>query len=282
MQYSSICPGKTRMTPTTSEKSRATHLLDRFITMTRVLRQVYEVTIYGQQHREVILTQILEKLGAKVEKTLTREDLRKAIDQVNAMSIGDKTISVTFTNKQADLIKMVIRTQLRVIRNIPSLARIQLSVTLAANFEGYVADALRIAFNTNPDTLKSSKSTLKDEEIIDAVKSGDILHVLIENKVRNIMYGSANDWTSFLKKNLGFKLENTYDIEELFLIRNCILHNNGNVSRELQATKKKRYRNLGRPINITERDINRYLTAAIEDASAISREYTRKFCASES
>ncbi len=264
------------------EPNQATHLFRDFDVTIGVLTQLYDMTIDGHKHSEVTHAQLIDKIGAKAEDSLTRKELRGSEDEVNAMSSDAKQISITFSRKEKDFLKKALRGARRTNRRIPSLARTQLSVAVAANLEGYVANMIRLIFNTNLDILKSSKSTLKDDELIEGLKSGTTQHVLIEKRVRKTMYGSATDWISFLREHLGFRLESTSDVEELFLIRNCVLHNSGKVDRKLQDTKKKRYRNLGRPINITERDSNRYVTAAREISSAICREYARKFPASES
>lgn len=265
------------MPPTASHQEQATRLLRRFTTTTIVLERIYEATIYGQRHSEVLGLQILNKFGGNTGVSLARNDLRQAVDEVNAMSKDSPTLQIKFQSKEVGVVKMAIREHIRRIKKIPSLARTQLLVTLAANYEGYVSDMIRMVFETNPNTLKSKKATLKDEELVEALESGDALHALIESKVRNLMYGSATEWFSFLKGDLGFKIDSTADLVELFLIRNCVLHNNGKVSKELRDTKIKRYKNLGKPINITERDIGRYISATREIASEICKEYEQKF-----
>ena len=265
----------------TSEEPKANQLLGHFNRTTMALEHVYDVTIYGQKHHEVKNLQILEKLGANINNPLTRKELRQAVDEVNAINKGDKMITLELTNKQAALMRKVMRGQLHAVKRIPRLARTQLLVALAGSFEGYVADIIRLIFNTNPNTLKTGKSTLNDEELVEALASGATLQVLIEHRVRNIMYGTAKEWFTFLNKDVGFKLETTPRLEELFLIRNCILHNNGNVSRELRDSQNRRYRNVAKPINVTERDIYSYLDTARNDARTICEEFSRKFYISD-
>ena len=185
----------------------------------------------------------------------SKQNLRNAVDELPTLkSSGSKNLSssVDLTAKELNFLKAAMRHQLRTVRKIPSLARAQLLVTLTANFEGYVADVIRMIFKTNSNTLKPGEKTLKDEELIEALESGAALNALIEKKVRNIMYGSTTKWNAFLRNHLQLKFDETFAVEELFLVRNCVLHNDGNVSKELWAKKRTRYKSPGRPINITE------------------------------
>lgn len=265
----------------TADAQSAFKLFEGLLDTIRALLQVYDVTTYGQKHMEVRNLQILEKIGAKIGGALSRKELLEAVEQVEAMSRDDKTFSITVSAEEHGILKKAMRLQLRSVRKVPKLARIQLVVTLAASVESYISDMFRIIFRTKPNTLKSKKSTLKDEELVEALRSGSAMDALIEARVRNIMYGSAVEWFEILNNDLGFSVHETYEIEVLFLVRNCLLHNSGNISRELRDSKKGRYRSIGASINITERDITRYTEAAKTVASAILSDYARKFCASE-
>lgn len=68
------------------------------------------------------------------------------------------------------------------------------------------------------DALKPAKTSLKDEELIDLTKAGNTLDGLKEVKIRNLMYGSVDSGMKYFQDNLGFDIEITNDIAELFSI----------------------------------------------------------------
>ncbi|GAB5470106.1 MAG: hypothetical protein Kilf2KO_31360 [Rhodospirillales bacterium] len=240
---------------------------------------VYDVTMYGQRHREIRLVQLLEKFGDSRAKLRNNTDMESAIKEIEAMERGQnsKLISLDLDKKQIVLVRKVVRDHLRTVRSIPKMARNQLTITLAAQIEGYVSDMLRQIFLSKPDTLKSRRQSLKDDELVDSIKLGDPLLVLAEKRIREIMYSSAREWIYVFQKELGIDISNPDLLVEIFLIRNCMLHNNEKIGPDLKKTSNKRYKNVGKKINITERDVVRFIDGAKEFGSDLYAGYNSKF-----
>lgn len=257
------------------------------------LKQIYDFAISGQKEVEKKVLKHLEKLGSGSIPFMTEEEQDEAMseglrkdpvfspfmteeEQNEAMSEGlreDPVISERF---------LIANWNHYLTQNkaLPGLARKQLLVLIAANFEGYVAEALIRIFRENPNILKSKKhSTLTDEEIIDAMLSGEyfFIHMIAEKKVDSIMRQSPGVWFSSFEDR-GFKIDDTDQVIELFLVRNCVVHNNAKVSEKLKASSEdNRFKNVSEPIELTDMDMQRFFGAAVFVAAKIDSEYERKF-----
>lgn len=253
--------------------------LTRLVFACQAITQLYDVAMYGQQHREVQQLKILEKFGSGAVSEVARKSLRKAIAEVSAMeeAADQPTIQIDLSRKQAGFLRKALRQQLRAIRAIPGLARQQAVIALSASFEGFVADVISEVFDANPLVLKSGKSTLKDGDLVDAIQKGDPLSVLKSYRLRDTMYGSVNDWFSYLRKPLGLSIADSDLLTEMFLVRNAIIHNNARVSAELTASGRSRFKVKNRALNVTDRDLKNYTKAARECGRLIWSEYQQKF-----
>ena len=79
--------------------SQASQLLYGFKMATAVLKQIYDITIYGQQHIEEQILQILEKFDGNTRDRLTKKELQRAVDEVNAVSRDSKSFENTLKYK---------------------------------------------------------------------------------------------------------------------------------------------------------------------------------------
>ncbi len=201
--------------------------LSQLLNACHTIKQLYDVALYGQRHSEVKHLKILEKVGLRQVSALARKDLIDAITEVSAIqeAANSPLVSIDFSSREVGVLKMALRYSLREIRAIPLLARFQAVITLSAAFEGYVADLIRQVFDVNPLALKSGKSTLTDDDLVDAICQGDTLSLLKDHRLRNIMYGSVGDWFDFLRKNFGMTIEHDDTLMEMFLVRNALAHN---------------------------------------------------------
>jgi len=255
-------------------------LLSNLLRGLRSIDEVYHSAVYGAIHKEVRIVKILTKLGSKyAQKRLTHKELIKAVNEIEAIdkSKKEKLIPIELNLKEFSLLRKVVKNELRVIKKIPTLSREQAIISTTAIFEGFISDMVRNIFGNNIDTLKSAKSSLKDEELIDSIKKGNTLERLKEVKIRNLMYGPVDSWIKYLQNNLGFDIEIPDDIIEIHLVRNCLIHNNKLVSRDLEKGIKKRRYVYGKQINITEKDYIRYKVTVENFAEKIWGEYIDKF-----
>lgn len=241
---------------------------------------VYSSAIYGATHKESRIVKLLAKFGSKfARKKLSHEEFTEVVKEIEAIDSikKEKHFEIKFNSKEISLIRNVIGNELRDFKIIPALSREQAIISLMLIFEGFVSDLLREIFENNMDALKSTKSTLKDEELIDTLKTGNTLERLKDAKVRDLMYGTVNDWIKYFQNNLGFNIDIQNDIIELNLVRNCLIHNNGLVSRELEKIIKKQRYIYAKQINVTEKDYYRYKNAIETFARKMWEEYIEKF-----
>ena len=259
-------------------------LLSNLLRDLRSIDEVYHSAVYGAKHKEAILVKLLAEFGSKrAQKRLTHKNLIQAIQEVTAI---EKVIEnrakirprvIEFNSEQMSLIRVVIRDELRIIKKIPALSKEQAIISFAAIFEGFISNVLKTIFDNKIDTLKSTKSSLNDEELIDAIKTGNPLDKLKEVKIRTLMYSSVDSWIRYFQDNFGFNVKIPNDIIELFLVRNCLIHNDKLISRDLEKKIKKRRYIYGKQINITEKDYNRYKNIIKNSAKKIWKEYIDKF-----
>jgi hypothetical protein len=242
----------------------------------RTAEEVYKAALYGALHNEAQLIQILVKTGLKsTEQILKGEKYKKAVVALNALAEGDKKFKVKFSQREIKVIRTAIKMQLKVVKNVPQLAREQLLITYSTLVEGYVHDTIRNFFKAFPRSLKSNKTTLKDSQLVDAILEGNTLEKLIDNRIREIMYDSISGWINYLVE-VGFKIKEEKDLNEMFLVRNVLIHNNKESGIELsREIGGKRYQ-FGKKVNVTENDIKRFKTAIDKTVQTINTEYQKK------
>jgi hypothetical protein len=103
------------------------------------------------------------------------------------------------------------------------------------------------------------------------------IHMIAKKKVDSIMRQSPGVWFSAFEDR-GFKIDDTDQVIELFLVRNCVMHNNAKVSKELKASSEdNRFKNVSEPIELTDMDMRRFFGAVVFVAAKIDSEYERKF-----
>ena len=241
---------------------------------------VYSSSIYGASHKEARIVMLLAKCGSKIaQKKLSREEFIEIVKEIEAIDNIKKheLFELKLNFEEISLIRKIIRDELRDFKRIPALSREQAIISIMLIFEGFISDLLREIFENNIDALKSTKSTLKDEELIDAIKTGNTLELLKEAKVRDLMYGSVENWIKYFQNNLGFNIDIQNDIIELNLVRNCLIHNNGLVSHELEKIIKKKRYIYTKQINVTEKDYYRYKNTIVSFAQKMWGEYIEKF-----
>ncbi len=242
----------------------------------RTAEEVYKAAVYGTVHNETIILQILGKtgLGSSVQK-LEKEKYKEAVVALKALSENDEKFDIDLSYREVKLMRKIAKLQLRVVKNIPQLAREQLIITFATLVEGYVNDTIKNFLRNYPQSLRSNKSTLKDNDLVDSIIEGNTLEKLIDNRVRDIMYDSISGWINYLKEK-GFDIEEEKNLKEMFLVRNVLIHNNKKVGIELAKNIGGKRYTIGKQINITENDIKRFKKALKTVTKKINSEYLLK------
>jgi len=247
----------------------------------RAVNEVYFAAIYGATYTEANILQILKKasLEKSANKALEKDKFDEAVKILNALEKLSNKVEIDFTDKEITYVRKALKSQLLIIRKIPILAREQQLISYATLLENYISDIIKKYLELSPESLKSNKSTLKDNQLIDSIIEGNTLQKLIDNRVRELMYDSITGWINFLKDK-GFSIGENIFIKEMFLIRNVLIHNNKAVGVELMKTNNKKYV-IGKHINLTEKDISRFKLAIVNLVDSIQNEYYRKtknFC----
>jgi len=173
--------------------------------------------------------------------------------------------------------KAIVPGTLRLHKSVPELVRQQLVVSLTGFFEVFINDTLKEIYLSNPSTLKSQNKTLNDEDIIEAITNDNIIEKLIEVKLRGVMYGNFENWIKYINHNFGFNFRSPNEISELFQVRNCIVHNDCKVSRELALKFRTRKYVLEKEINITEKDYKKYFEAIFDYSKKITSDVIKKY-----
>jgi hypothetical protein len=242
----------------------------------RTAEEVYRAAIYGALHNETQILQILSKTGlVSSERTLQKAKYKRAVETLNALAEKEKIIKIDLNKNQVELIRVAIKMQLKVVKNVPLLAREQLLITYSTLVEGFVNDVMRNFFLKFPRSLKSNKSTLKDYQLIDSIIEGNTLEKLIDCKVREIMYDSITGWINYLNEK-GMSINEDINLKEMFLIRNVLIHNNKMVGTELaNGIRNSRY-SIGKKVSVSENDLKRFKLAIESITRQINKEYLEK------
>lgn len=242
----------------------------------RTAEEVYKAAIYGALHNETQILQILSKTGlGSSERTLEKAKYKRAVETLNALAEKEKLIKIDLNKNQVQLIRNAVKMQLKVVRNVPLLAREQLLITYSTLVEGFVNDVIRNFFLKFPQSLKSSKSTLKDNQLIDSIIEGNTLEKLIDSRVREIMYDSITGWINYLNEK-GMSINEDIKLKEMFLIRNVLIHNNKMVGTELANGMKNSRYVIGKKLSVSENDLKRFKSAIESITRQINKEYLEK------
>jgi hypothetical protein len=168
---------------------------------------------------------------------------------------------VDLNPQQIRLLRMIVGNKLTQTKKIPSLAREQAIISLTSNFEAYISDLLREIFDKDINYFKSNNCNLRCAELIESLKNGNTIEILKEAKIRDLMR-TVDNCIDFYHRNLGFQISFSSELKELYLVRNCIVHNGGIINKKLEEFGTERYK-LGAKIDVTEEDYARYKSAII-------------------
>lgn len=240
------------------------------------LNNVYESTIYGARHKEAFILRLMSKFLPKGKLLPISKDLYTALMELDAIDKvkNVKKIPVNFTNKEKSIIIKISKSQLKIQREVPILARQQSLISLVSIFESFITDTLKTLFYYNLNSLKSENTTLNDREIIEAVSNKNVIDAIIESKTRKLLYEPFEKLINYLNNNFGLDIEFSEGVSNIILLRNCIVHNNCKVSKELSSELKI---DAGKSINITKGDYKLFLSKIFEYSKLITIKVTKKY-----
>lgn len=153
----------------------------------------------------------------------------------------------------------------------------QALINICVVYEDFVRRVILKYYEENIRRVPYGKETLKNKVIIDALLRGENIHRMLAEKVADdLMYGSIELWHKTL---VGFGMTGVttpHELVEVFLIRNCFVHNNKKVSPQLHAHNPLKYK-LRDPIHLTVGDIERMHRDVEDSFSLVCSEFNRVF-----
>lgn len=154
----------------------------------------------------------------------------------------------------------------------------QAIISLCVNYEDFVQRVIVKYFEEDVKRLSSKKQTFTSQFVLDAVLRGDnIHHTLAEKTARELMNGGVSDWHRCLKEKLRMETGVvSHGVKEVFLIRNCLVHNNRRVSSELHAKNPPKYP-MRRALRLNTSDVDNFKTELHRSMKQVVKEYNRLY-----
>jgi hypothetical protein len=116
---------------------------------------------------------------------------------------------------------------------------------------------------------------MKYGRLVEVMLSGDNIHrTLAEKVVESRMY-SSNDWLNTLR-SIDMNISLSAEVKELFLVRNCLVHNDRKVSAELHGHMPDKYK-LRKNIHLSTTDYEYFRDHVHKIAVFMMAEYSRLF-----
>jgi hypothetical protein len=116
---------------------------------------------------------------------------------------------------------------------------------------------------------------MKDEQLIDVILIGESIHRTLADKVVEDKMYKTLDWLNALR-DIGMDVHLSAEVGELFLIRNCLVHNDRKVSADLHRHMPDKYRFRGR-IKLSTNDYDYFKDHVHKFSLFIMAEYSRLF-----
>lgn len=242
--------------------------------------------IYNNKNNTII--SLLRKIDKRVdseyaELTRIRGSLLRASREKTFLKIRDKLneavdkmghIGTEHTEKS----KLLSRISYYIRRNSfhRYAATDQAVIDLCVNFEDFVRRVKLKYYEENVYRL-GSKKTVEFEHIVGALNRKYSIHrTLSELVVDESMYGSVDSWLKSLRKDLKMELNFSPSTKEIFLLRNCIVHNQKRVSVYLHEFNKEKYP-LRSKIKLTVADVHGFKFSLANSSKKIIKEYNRLY-----
>lgn len=154
----------------------------------------------------------------------------------------------------------------------------QAIIGLCANYEDFIQRVIVKYFEEDISRLSNNKHSFTSKFILDAVVRGDnIHHTLSEKAARELMNGGVSEWHKCLKERLCMDTAIVpHGVKEVFLIRNCLVHNNRRVSSELHSKNPNKYL-LRRALRLDVQDVDNCKISLHQSMKHIVEEYNRLY-----
>lgn len=150
----------------------------------------------------------------------------------------------------------------------------QAIINICVTYEDLIKRIILKYYEEDIRRLPSQKEGLKNSVLIEAILRGDNIHrTLAEKTADDLMYGSVDKWHNELK-NQKMNLITSSHLIELFLIRNCFVHNNNRASSQLHQHMPRKYP-MRKPIRLELGDVKIFKDEVHKTASFIMSEYSR-------
>lgn len=151
-------------------------------------------------------------------------------------------------------------------------------VSTAINFEEFIRRTFIKFYTDDPRRLSKEKELT----LGDIVNKTDLLSVyeeVAEKATKDLLYGSASKWFTALEKSMKVDFSgherDVETVKELFLVRNCIVHNAKYISRELLSHHTK-YIGITK-VNPTYKDYVRFKKASTQIVYVVFNQYNEKY-----
>lgn len=206
----------------------------------------------------------------------TRKDTIARLSAEISVAAVEMGLEPTYITNKEKLLKKVTHYK-RQVSFLRYSSYHQAVMSLCSHYEDFVGRVIEKYFEEHPDNLSNYKLSVDSKFIIDSVRRGDNLHHTLAKKiVGDLMWGSVRDWHKQLKKIKLDPQAISNEIEECFLIRNCIVHNDRKVSSQLNSKNPHKY-HLRKGIVLTSADILMYKDALHSSMRNIVNEYNRVY-----
>ncbi|MDD7914061.1 hypothetical protein [Polaribacter ponticola] len=212
----------------------------------------------------------------------------------NEIAIKRHISNSGLTEKQIIASEGYLRDELKKIDQYPKTITPMILVYLTSTFEIFLKSIIRILLKFNPEPIKNNDKKIPLQTILASSDLDELLDLILEQITHDLGYKNISEQISYLNTkiniNLSFKklkglianrrFINIEEIQEIFLIRNLVLHNGGIVNKQyLNLTNRQEYKE-GEKIEVTKDDIQNYFTTIFHGTSAISRQsklYIKEF-----
>ena len=103
-------------------------------------------------------------------------------------------------------------------------------LSLAATFDSFIADTLRIMLRRKPERVIESSKTISVKEVLNMASFEDVIGKITEDEVEKLMRGSHDEQVKYIEDKLDIRIRSNYhewgEFVEIFERRNLIAHGN--------------------------------------------------------
>ena len=178
--------------------------------------------------------------------------------KADKIEVGD----VELPKKSLPILKKAYKTSIRNTQESIILAREQQIISIDTLFKGFLKDIVMTIYEKKLKYLRKNIGMNVDN--------------IVKRLTNSVVRGSFNEIIKNLKTELDIQCKKSDDLSELHYVRNCLIHNNKLVNKELSKIGT-RFIIIGTKINLTEVDFMRYFNAVQQIAGIINTEAKRKY-----